>query len=148
MAENIMKEITMAKLAEAKADSERMIAEYGFVIHHVFATKEDQDWNIHTHGLVESYDHPELQICLGLPQKTAASIFHDIVNRIKVGERFEHGQVDDELLVELSIRFVEVNPELIRLIMPDKDGKYLESEVSGVYKNQYHAYSEQFAIVH
>jgi hypothetical protein len=143
-----MKDITAAKIAEIKSISERMIEQHGFVVNFVFPVNEDGDWNIHTHGLVDSCEHPELQICLGVPQQIAMTIIHDIVKRIKGGERFEHGQVNDELIHDFSIRFIEVNPKLIRLIMPDKDGKYLESELSGVYKNQYHANPEQFAIVH
>lgn len=142
--------ISKAKYEAMQAHRAKLMEEHGFLIDFVFPCEHepDQDWDIHTHGLVKNFNHPEIQICLGLSQEVVMPILHSIVRRIKEGERFEHGHVDHEIAQDMPTYFIHVNNDKVRLIIPDANGNYREDEVTGIYKHQYHAHPEQFTPLH
>lgn len=138
--------IDEATYEQIQAHRDFLMQEHGFLIDFVFPCEdsENQDWDIHTHGLVENFSHPEIQICIGLPQEIAMPIIHSIVSRIKAGEKFTHGQVDWEIAKDYPTYFIRVNENMVRLIVSDRSAQYLEEDVVGVYLQQYYAHPEQF----
>ena len=101
---------------------EELMEKHGWVTHYVFDDKTLMI-NCHTHGLVEKFGHPDLQIVLPLPGKTCNGIMHTCVERIEKGEVLS-GVVDHILSNDYLVLFVpakEGGRDVMRLILPDKD---------------------------
>ena len=120
-----------------------MITKHGFCVHYV---KEEKTFpykvNIHTHGIEDHLGHPDLQIVLPVPPDVAASLFAILYVKIKDGARFSDGQVlntpEDE--IKLPIKFVsakEGGRDLLRVILPDVEGRTSYSEMSDKFRRQY-----------
>jgi hypothetical protein len=118
-----------------KKHQDELMAKYGWVIHYVSPMPGDDRFNIHTHGLQEKYEHPDLQIMIaGLDPKIAGKILHNVVDKIEAGEKFEVGNYGG-IIKNLEVQFV-VAPEgdriVLRMIFPNPEGKF-EGEF---YENQ------------
>ena len=77
-------------------EQQEMMEKYKFVVHYVMDSYEiefeDQTLSypsIHTHGLMEHFEYPEIEIALPLDQETAMYIMHTFVNKLKEGVRVE-----------------------------------------------------------
>ena len=102
---------------------------HGWYVHFV---PNDQHFpnsiNYHTHGVLESFGHPDLQICFPLSTEIAHQILSIIVNQIKKGEHFEPNRryekiIDDNLNIEF-IEAMEGNRKILRIVFPNRDGSY------------------------
>lgn len=96
--------------------------------------------NYHTHGLVETYQHPDLQIVVPLDTKTLYHIFHTIVDEIKQGSHYVPGRDYSGILRGYDVRFVvaeEGNRELYRVILPDAHGNLDRESIQGSFLHQY-----------
>lgn len=118
-----------------------MIDKYGWLIHFV---EPDPDYplnvNYHTHGMVDNLDHPDLQIVVPLPPQVANSLFHTIVNYIKLGDKFEDGSFAEKVVKHYSVKFVkakENDREVLRIIIPDVDGNLERDTIVGDLGKQY-----------
>lgn len=109
---------------------EQMMKKHGWFIHFVYSK---ESLNAHTHGLIETFKHPDLQIVLPLGERTCHSVFHTVVDRIKKGDKFEHNQVAQEIIQNnLSVQFVEAQEggrNVLRIIFPDKNGALDEDKM-------------------
>ena len=54
--------------------------------------------NFHTHGFDQTFKHPDVQIVVNCGMETCHNIFHGIADRIRAGERFEHGKTYDGII--------------------------------------------------
>ncbi|MFV1010082.1 DUF4262 domain-containing protein [Bacillus cereus] len=118
-----------------------MLQEHGWHTHCILA--EDNDGthaNYHTHGLVETYNHRDLQIVLNIDPEVAQDIFYTIIEEIKHGERFEQGIEYNSIIEGFPIimkTFKEMNREVLRILLPDERGILpTRSECSEDYKTQ------------
>lgn len=114
---------------EATREMEKnSIKKYGWYAHFVFdQTEAPYEINIHTHGLVETANHKDLQICFPLQQQTAHAILSNVIHRIKEGEVFEAGKKYSKILDGYDVLFINANEdgrEVLRMIMPNKDGSF------------------------
>ncbi|QIH33465.1 DUF4262 domain-containing protein [Sphingobacterium sp. DR205] len=120
---------------ERKLDawSKDMMDRHGWYVHfipndNVFPNKI----NFHTHGLPESFGHPDLQICFPISTEGAHQILSYIIDRIKSGEQFEPNRQYEKIIGNnLTVEFIEAmecNRKLLRIVFPNKDGNY-EGEV-------------------
>lgn len=108
---------------------QEMLREHGWYVH--FVPDDDKypnHINFHTHGLEESFNHPDLQICFPLDIKTAHAIFNDAINLIREGTSFRAGVkypgvIGGDLLVEF-IESRESRRTVLRMIFPNKEGTY------------------------
>jgi hypothetical protein len=114
----------MDRLEEWQAEC---IARFGWYAHYV---QDDESYplgvNYHTHGLVEHFQHPDLQIVMPADPELAHKLFCVIVDLIKDGEKFSDGQ-EVKYPAGLCGRFHEVEEtgrKVLRLILPDFDGKF------------------------
>jgi len=120
-----------------KLSEEEMIDQCGFVIH---AVMEGGIANIHTHGLVKGFDHPDIQCVVNLPPEVIYEIFHNLVNKIKGGHRFKAGEIVSGVLQNLNVTFTwatEGDRDVLRLILPDKTGELAPDKIQGKLKLQY-----------
>ena len=101
---------------------------HGWYIHVI---DEDDDapnhYNAHTHGLKETFGHPDLQICLPLPTETVVDIFHLLVRGIKKGISYLPDRSFDDVLEGYEVKFIqakECDRDVLRLLLPNKYGTY------------------------
>ncbi len=112
---------------ELKHWSRVMMLRYGWYVHFVF---EDKDFpygiNFHTHGIEDSFAHPDLQICFPIQKEMAHQIFNAIVAEIKKGIVFKAGKQYADIIGEgLNIAFIqaiECGRPLLRIIFRDENG--------------------------
>jgi len=113
-----------------------MIGRYGFYIHFVL----DANYaNIHTHGVAESFDHPDLQIVINIDRQTASSLLHTVVDQIKEGKVIQTG-VDYTEIANLPTRFIratECGRPVLRLIIPDRAGTLDKDTMDPMFARQY-----------
>ena len=118
------------------------LSEHGWIMHYVGDdTTSPTGVNIHTHGLHENYNHPDLQVVLQIPQQVVQSILNTIVDRIKNGEKFKDGDVIKSVIANgLSIKIVNANENgrpVLRIIFPDQSGNYDSLTIKEPYSLQY-----------
>ena len=98
-------------------------------------------FNLHTHGLQECFNHPDLQIVFPLPPDVAAGILHNIVDRIREGEVFKDGTVAQDIVAyELPVKFAaatESGRQVLRVILPDAEGQLDLGVIADPFDKQY-----------
>ena len=84
--------------------------------------------NAHTHNLKEAYGHKDIQICLNIPPNVINGLFESVVDEIKKGVKFETGKEYDKIFCGgFKAKFIdafELGRPVLRLLIPDKNGKY------------------------
>ena len=112
----------------------------GWYAHYVFGETPDR-MNIHTHGLRELFDHPDLQIVFPLPQETAHGILTTLCDRIKAGEKFKAGDMLSKVIrPPFLIRLIDAQEgdrDVLRLVFPDKDNNIDEDTIQYEFKFQF-----------
>lgn len=84
--------------------------------------------NAHTHDM-EQYDHPDFQLVLLLPRQEICRILNTMGMRVRSGERFKAGDYVSGIYDDCQIRldaFEETGRTVLRVIIPDKYGKFPE----------------------
>ena len=145
-------ECRLCQLKETMSDDEaisafqrqqmEMLAKYGWFAHYV---SDDPDApmgvNFHTHGMDETFDHPDLQIVFPIDPKIAHSLFWEAINQIKSGKKFRDGDVVDKIVGNgFSVKFVEAQENertVLRMILPDKYGNLDRADLAGTMAEQY-----------
>lgn len=105
------------------------MAMFGWYAHYV--PDDDQcpgGINYHTHGLIESYGHKDLQIVFPLDMNMCHSIATEVVDKIKAGAKFVPDTFYDEILGNgYKVQFIEAKEcdrDVLRILIPDKDHQY------------------------
>ncbi len=114
---------------EAARRQEEIMKEHGWIVHLVLPEEGEKSnmVDMHTHGLVEKYDHVELQLVAWIGQEKLMDIMHTVVDRIENGETFEPDRVYMNVLANdmpVATKLVcgsEGTPQL-RIILPDASG--------------------------
>jgi hypothetical protein len=99
-------------------------------------------FNAHTHGMAENKGHPDFQIVLPLDHETTMGIFWRLAERIDDGERFDTriGEPVDRVIQMIPVamaRATEGDREVLRVILPDPQGKVLVREIDPQFLLQY-----------
>jgi hypothetical protein len=101
-----------------------MIDNHGWYSHYVIDDPMSPNgFNCHTHGVKEVFNHPDFQIVLPMHQGVCSGIFGRLVEKLKGGDSLE-GTMDDVISM-YSVRTIhakEGDREVLRIIIPDKDG--------------------------
>lgn len=142
-------ELVEAGMTREEAEEKRRqwemekMAEYGWIAHFV---GDDSDsptgYNVHTHGLVESFDHPDLQIVCPMPEQLAHKLLCNLVSQItEEGKKFKAGDVVERVLGQgYKTKLVdaqECGRPVLRLIMPDEKGNLDVDKLEESYRIQY-----------
>ena len=104
---------------------------YDWIIHYVFSEEEDIEYSsdIHTHG-ISKYNHPELMLCLSIPQELACGILNYVGEEIRNGKRFDREEIRCDILAnEMPVKLVRREfgeEERMVIILPDENGKFPE----------------------
>jgi hypothetical protein len=126
---------------EVRRRQAAMIAEHGWCCHIV---PDDHDspmgWDAHTHGLEDSYGHPDFEIVLPLPYATAHQILCNLVDGVKAGDRFKAGDAAGGIIRGYDVGFADATEggrDVLRVIVPDPEGRTARGEIGGEYGRQY-----------
>lgn len=121
---------------EAVRTHERECMEkYGWYAHFLY-----EEGEMHTHGLPESFDHPDLEIRLPIEPKLGHSLFCNAVDLIKGGLKFEDGVLCNRIVSNFNVKFVaaiENGRPVLRIILPDPQGEIDEDKMEEAYAHQY-----------
>lgn len=104
-----------------------------WVIHYVFPVKEDEDYDIHTHGMDKFIDC-ELEMNLPLPNKVAQIALNSICYAIAIGDIDVYDRYyDNKEVMQCGFKMMKVYNEndekfRFRVICPDPNGYYPEDE--------------------
>ncbi|HEX9052080.1 MAG TPA: DUF4262 domain-containing protein [Anaeromyxobacter sp.] len=83
------------------------VAQAGF--HVVGTAGEEGRWHAYSVGLFRSWDHPEVAV-FGLAPEILQTAVARLGERVRKGERFEHGDVDDAVLDDRAVAFRRIVP--------------------------------------
>lgn len=127
------------RLEELRKQQEVWLEEHGFYTHFVWDDKQSPTgMNIHTHGLAEKFDHPDLQIVLPMDGHQANSILHAMVDQIKTGGTFvpdkEYAGVMKEPYTVHVKEATECGRRVMRVMLPDVNNKHQDSPVADFRK--------------
>ena len=136
------------KYEQPMASRQNLLEKHGWLIDAVFdmegcetKCETGTGCDVHTHGLQESFNHPDLQCVLSVDPKMIHSIFCTIVDKIKDGQIFRSGKCYEDILKGgFKVRFVSAKQgdrEVLRMILPDKHGKLHKSLMEESFKIQY-----------
>lgn len=118
----------------AENDREKMLL-YGWITHYVI-----DDNNAHTHGLLENFSHLDIQCVIRLQPEIMHSVFCCIIERVKNGETFKPDILYDRIVKDYKVKFIyatEIGRSVLRLILPDPEGKLDIQEINEQFKIQY-----------
>ena len=110
-------------LARIQQRDDALIAQYGWVAHAITTLPL-----IHTHGLPEHFEHPDLEIRLAISHDKRYDLLAALVNAVKAGHHFTAGQ-EDTTVFSVPIRFIareESGRSVLRALFPDPDGHFPE----------------------
>ncbi len=120
------------------AENNLLLAQYGFYAHYLWPPVNGYV-NYHTHGLFITKKHLDLQIVLSLEQKLAHGIFWTFVQHINAGETFEPNRFVSGIVKDYPLKLIlaeETNREVIRIILPDPQGRFVEQGCDPVFAGQ------------
>ena len=84
--------------------------------------------NRHTHGM-EQFNHLDFQVVLNVSMQTAANVLVTLARRVAQGEKFEPGQLVDDILLNAPLRLdlhIESKRQVLRAIFPDDNNRFPE----------------------
>ncbi len=117
----------------------KMIEEYGYMVHMVYDDPDTGGANLHSHGITR-INCPDLQIVVGLPPNILSPLFNDYYEMMKSGQKIEIGKNYDEFLHGYSVQFiwaVEQNRDVLRMILPDKQGNLDKEKMDDKFSFQW-----------
>lgn len=134
------------RIEQAIQTRQEMMDKHGWIVDCVFDSVDSKcqtgtGADIHTHGLVENMNHKDLQIVLPIQAEKAHGVLCTIVKLIKEGKKFEAGKCYSGILQNnLKVRFVEATEHdrtVLRVILPDQNGKLHHNTLETPFKVQY-----------
>jgi hypothetical protein len=130
-----------AAIDALRQKEQAQLAKHGWISHYVF---DDPDTptgiNVHTHGLAENYGHPDFQLVLPLATETAWGILANLVDDVKAGRVFSAGTTAGGIIRDYNLGFAaasEGGRDVLRVIVPDPEGRTARGEIGGEYAVQY-----------
>jgi hypothetical protein len=117
----------------------KQMAEHGWYCHMVGPDETGMS-NYHTHGLKESFNHPDLQFVLPIRPDIAQGILSDMVKSIEEGEKFEPGKRYSRVIRNFDVAIIsasESGRQVLRIILPDPNGNLDRGSMQDVYARQY-----------
>lgn len=112
-------------------EQQEMMDEHKWMCHYVMPEKGEEYINLHTHGLLENFNHRDFQIVIPVDQGTGHSILSDLVERVKRGERIQVDKKYSDVIQDFDVYFSlqkEMDRYVLRMILPDPNGKFPEDE--------------------
>lgn len=132
-----------------------MMKKHGWYAHYVPGdTSSPTEFNAHTHGFLDTWKHPDIQIVLAMSQEVIHGIFRTVAEHLKEGKKYEPGTEYPEIVVGYDVRFAwaregsethfkpgsqihVVGRPVLRMIIPDPHGRTDRSTMAEDYRIQW-----------
>ncbi|MFE8701051.1 DUF4262 domain-containing protein [Cytobacillus sp. FJAT-54145] len=128
---------------DAMLELESQLQDYGWIAHHE-DSPDGKTANHHTHGLAENFDHDDFQLVLDVDPRIPQEIFSRLVDLVAEGTVFQEGKRYARVITGFEVemkRVEEDERELLRVILPDPNGKFPEDDgCEEMYMMQAHAF--------
>lgn len=114
---------------------------HGWIAHLVLPDDETGMANYHTHGLAM-----DLQIVLPICPDLAKNLLQAAVDLLKSGTELLHGVDYSRIVDGYSVRFVraiESGRPVLRMIIPNSDGKLDRDQMAGLFATQWEGVQEE-----
>ena len=108
-------------LAVSQQRDAELIDRFGWVAHAILDIPL-----IHTHGLAEGFNHPDLEIRLDVNPQKRHELLTVLAEAVKMGRQFKPGD-EDTTLFSVPVRFIsreESGRMVVRAIFPDPQGRF------------------------
>lgn len=92
-----------------------------------FDTDYPNEFNYHTHGILENFGHPDFQVCFRIDEKILHQFMCILVVEIQNGNRFLPEQSYMGIIKDFPAKFIEAwenGRKVLRLLIPNKYGNY------------------------
>lgn len=99
------------------------IAQYGWAAHVI---PDASPATAHTQGLMETYEHPDLQVVLPADPATLQRLLRPLAEAVKAGRIFHPGD-EAEGVFNVPVRFAERGEggrQVLRALFPDPQGRF------------------------
>lgn len=119
---------------------DEMMEKHGWFVDGVQDPSYPYGIQFHTHGLMKTYEHVDLQIIFNLGLKTANKIFWSAVNQIKEGKKFSPGEEASEVIENMNVLFlpmIENQRPVLRIVFPDVNGELDKNKIEDMFKDQW-----------
>lgn len=143
-----MEAFSTKALEEAFPDFENDCMEkYGYYGHLVSSgdLNSPTGCNFHTHGFWKSWKHPDIQIVIPVPQNIASPLFNSAKEIAMKGGQIVPGVKYSFFLEGYDIEFawaVESGRDVLRMILPDKEGITEKGKIAEPYNIQWEGTNE------
>lgn len=104
---------------------------YGWYAHFVFDDPDTPNGaNIHTHGLEQTFNHKDIQLCMPLRPEVAHSLLVNAVEALRDGKitKYSPGVKYKDILSDpYVVQFIEATEcgrPVLRMVLPDKNNQF------------------------
>lgn len=125
----------------------KMFEDHGFFVHVLYNKSYPLGLNIHTHGLPDRFDHPNIQIvCPFRPDIIFNVVLQPIITKISSGFKYDIKSYYESLIQpdgvkeKYQMKFInalESGSPVLRLIFPDQFGKLELDDIAEPFDKQY-----------
>jgi len=119
---------------------EEKIRKHGWFAHFMVDGLPNGMADIHTHGIAETFGHPDLQLTVNIGERNAMGIFHALVRRIRGGEVLRVGVDYEDIARGYRTKFTHAGEDgrpVLRLIVPDVAGTLERETMDLMFAKQY-----------
>jgi len=116
---------------------QKMLDEHGWIVDLI---RDGDKPNFHSHYLESYLGHKDIQLVYPLPDNLVGGIMHTVVGNIKKGRKYKAGDITSSVLEGLDVLFVEATETgrtVLRIILPDKEGRLKPGEIISPYDMQW-----------
>jgi hypothetical protein len=96
--------------------------------------------NYHTHGLQESFEHKDLQVCFPIDPNLIHECVTTLIDKIRTGKTYKANDISFDLMKTRAITFIDAKEndrEVLRVVFSDEAGRFKEDEIDDFLKQQY-----------
>ena len=105
--------------------------------------------NAHTHGMRETYKHPEFQTVLHIGEYKVAYILNTLCSMVQKGRRFKSGEVVSNVIANYDLQLFETSDngeKLFRVVIPDAYNHFPDDKDCENYYNLQHLDTEDLYV--
>ena len=127
---------------KARQWEEKCMKSHGWYCHFIFDDKDSPyNRNVHSHGVLESFDHPDFQVMGAIHAETCHHIIAGVIDQVKDGKKFKSvdklGNIVNDTMDILFIDAKECGRDVLRIILPDPDGNVDADKIDSKWVGQY-----------
>ncbi len=139
---NLDDETKEKSIQEIEEKQKKNIEDHGWYCHAIGGGDDQTPTgvNYHTHGCLESFGHPDLQIVAPMPPVLAHNLFGLAIEKIKAGEKFKAGDRLSDIIKNMDVALIEAQESgrtVLRMVLPDTRGELDREKMDKPFNTQW-----------